>query len=143
MNGVKRTAYNSILFLLEHFPCVAVVGSRQVGKTTPLKQVRPKSPHFDLERRQDFESIQRDPDFFLTQYPQPILIDEAQLFPGLFPALRVAIDSDRTRKGRYLISGSSSPELTKQLSESLAGRIAVFHQLNVYKYYSTTLGSCS
>jgi predicted AAA+ superfamily ATPase len=52
------------------------------------------------------------------------VIDEAQLAPPLFAALRVAIDRDRQRKGRFLLSGSSSPELVKQISESLAGRIA-------------------
>jgi hypothetical protein len=125
MHGVKRTALNSIKYLLKHFPCVAVIGARQVGKTTLLKQVMPEQPFFDLEKRADLDRISSDPDFFLSQYADPIIIDEAQSLPALFPALRVAIDAQRTRKGRFLISGSSSPQLRRQLNESLAGRIAV------------------
>jgi predicted AAA+ superfamily ATPase len=126
MHEIKRTAQTSILYLLKHFPCVAVIGARQVGKTTLLKQVLPDNPFFDLEKRSDFDRISRDPDFFLSQYDQPIVIDEAQILPQLFPALRVAIDANRGQKGRYLISGSSSPQLQQRLNESLAGRIAVF-----------------
>lgn len=126
MHNIKRTAQASILYLLQHFPCVAVIGARQVGKTTLLKQALPNGPFFDLEKRSDFERISRDPDFFLSQYESPIVIDEAQILPQLFPALRVEIDAKRGQKGRWLISGSSSPQLRQQLNESLAGRMAVF-----------------
>jgi len=56
---------------------------------------------------------------------QPIAIDEAQLLPELFPALRVAIDKDRKAYGRYLLTGSSSPALLSSISESLAGRVGI------------------
>lgn len=126
MHDLERTALKSIHLLLEHFPCVAILGTRQVGKTTLLKQVLPKAPFFDLEKRSDFERIQRDPDFFLSQYNQPIVIDESQIFPGIFPALRVAIDAKRHKNGQFLISGSGSPDLLHHINESLAGRIATF-----------------
>lgn len=70
-----------------------------------------RTPRFDLERQADATRIRSDPDFFLSQWHAPIVLDEAQLYPDLFPALRVAIDEDRVRKGRYLFSGSSSPAL--------------------------------
>lgn len=126
MNDIKRACFQSIHYLLKRFPCVAVLGARQVGKTTLLKQAYPGRPLFDLEKQSDFDRIQRDPDFFLSQYADPIIIDEAQRLPSLFPALRVAIDRNRHKNGRYLISGSSSPALLSQLTESLAGRIALF-----------------
>lgn len=126
MHDIQRTCVKSIKYLLKHFPCVAVLGARQVGKTTLLKQVYPNASFFDAERRTDYDRIKRDPDFFLSQYNHPIVIDEAQSLPDLFKALRVAIDSKRKINGRYLISGSSSPELLKQINESLAGRIAIF-----------------
>jgi predicted AAA+ superfamily ATPase len=126
MHGIKRTAVDSICELLKRFPCVAILGARQVGKTTILKQVLPNARLFDLENRNDFQRIQSDPDFFLSQQKEPIAIDEAQLLPEFFSALRVAIDADRTTNGRFLISGSSSPELLKHITETLAGRIALF-----------------
>lgn len=137
MYGIKRTCIESIHYLLKHFPCVAIVGARQVGKTTLLKQVLPDVPFFDMERRQDFERIKRDPDFFLSQVNTPIIIDESQLLPQLFPALRVAIDEKRNVNGRFLMSGSSSPELLKQINESLAGRIALF-ELSGFSLEETT-----
>lgn len=126
MPDIKRASIPSIHYLLNNFPCVAILGARQIGKTTLLKQLLPKAPLFDLEKQADYQRIQRDPDFFLSQHDNSIKIDEAQLLPELFPALRVAIDQKRSRNGQYLISGSSSPELLKHITESLAGRMAVF-----------------
>jgi uncharacterized protein len=77
-----------------------------------------------MENSTDRQQLQADPDLFFRLHADKIIIDEAQLAPPLFSALRVAIDRDRSRKGRFLLSGSSSPELVKQISESLAGRAA-------------------
>jgi len=126
MSTIKRTAVPALHRLLEQFPCVAVLGARQVGKTTLLRQVLPDAPFYDLERRGDFDRIQRDPDFFLSQQDGPIIIDEAQLLPEIFPALRVAIDSRREKTGQFLLSGSGSPDLAGRINETLAGRIATF-----------------
>jgi hypothetical protein len=126
MNDIKRACFQSIQYLLKRFPCVAVLGARQVGKTTLLNQIYPRRHRFDLEKQADFDRIQRDPDFFLSQYAEPIIVDEAQTLPSLFPALRVAIDRNRRKNGQYLISGSSSPALLSKLTESLAGRMALF-----------------
>jgi len=126
MHDIKRSAVSAVSYLLKHFPCVVVLGARQVGKTTLLKQVLPNKPFFDLESRTDCERIQRDPEFFLSQQEGPTVIDEAQTLPALFSALRVAIDRHRDKKGLYLLSGSSSPDLLKHITESLAGRAAIF-----------------
>jgi predicted AAA+ superfamily ATPase len=107
---------------------VAIVGPRQCGKSTSLKQFQNDHNHwkyFDLEKHADYEYITRDPDLFLNKNPNHIIIDEAQTSPEIFSALRVAIDSDRLNSGRFLLSGSSSPELLSSISESLAGRIAI------------------
>ncbi len=127
MTGRPRDCLSSLQYLLKNFPAVAVLGSRQSGKTTLLKQLLPKAPFFDLEKQSDYDRIAKDPEFFLSQYSnQTIILDEAQHLPSLFDALRVAIDKYRQKNGRFLISGSSSPELLKNISESLAGRIATF-----------------
>jgi len=125
MQDIERSLVSSVCKLLRLFPCVAVLGARQTGKTTLLSQVLPNAPRFDLEKSSDYETITTDPLFFLTHQPCPLILDEAQLCPDLFKALRVKIDENRSQKGQFLLSGSSSPELLHQISESLAGRIAI------------------
>jgi len=110
--------------LLSHFPCVVLTGVRQCGKTTLLGSLPGHWQHFDMENSADRQQVLADPDMFLRLHSQELVIDEAQLVPPLFSALRVAIDRDRSKKGRFLLSGSSSPELTRHMSESLAGRVA-------------------
>jgi uncharacterized protein len=118
--------YKKLLFeYLELFPCVAILGVRQCGKTTMLKELPKDWKIFDLEKESDYQIIARDTDLFLRLNKNHIAIDESQLHPKLFPALRVAIDNDRNKKGRFVLTGSSSPELIKSISESLAGRVGL------------------
>lgn len=111
--------------LLVLFPCVAILGVRQAGKTTLLQTLPPEWKRFDLERASDGQVIAADPDLFFRLNPSKVGIDEAQVLPGLFPALRVAIDERRGEPGRFVITGSSSPAITRAISESLAGRVAI------------------
>jgi uncharacterized protein len=121
---MKRRYESLLKKYLADFPCVVVLGVRQCGKTTLLKTLPQTWQIFDLERRNDFEVFAHDPDLFLRLNPRKVAIDEAQLYPPLFSALRVAIDDRRNETGRFVITGSSSPELLKQVSETLAGRVA-------------------
>jgi predicted AAA+ superfamily ATPase len=110
-------AYSSI------FPICAVIGPRQVGKTTLALEYAKKFTnvvHFDLEDPVDFEKLQN-PKQFLPINKELIIIDEIQKSPHLFSYLRVFVDKNPTVF--ILILGSSSPDLTKQSGESLAGRI--------------------
>jgi len=125
LQGMER-AYSDLLDeLLGLFPCVAIVGVRQCGKTTLLQKLPEPWRIFDLERIGDYQLISRDPDLFFRLHSDAVALDEAQLLPSIFPALRVAIDAERNRCGRFIITGSSSPDLISAISESLAGRVAI------------------
>lgn len=122
---MRRSYENLLQEYLTQFPCVAVIGARQCGKTTLLKSLDDSWRIFDLERGADFQAVTDDPDLFLSLHPDKIAIDEAQIHPALFPAMRVAIDNDRQKAGRFIITGSSTPELTRSITESLAGRVGI------------------
>ncbi len=124
MKPKTRLLGQKINRLLEFFPVVAVVGSRQCGKSTLVKALRPEWQYYDLERPDDFQLITSDPIGFFRLRREKIIIDEAQQYPQIFSVLRGIIDEDRGAAGRYLLTGSSSPEIVKGMSESLAGRIA-------------------
>ncbi len=116
--------------LLARNPVVGIVGARQVGKTTLarslISQVRGPAHYFDLENPED-EARLGDPMLVLKELKGLVVIDEIQRLPGLFPVLRVLADR-RPRQARFLVLGSASPELLRQGSETLAGRI-VYHEL--------------
>ena len=122
---MKRYTLNFIEELLSYFPCVAITGVRQCGKTTLINQLPKEWRIFDLEKGNDYDLISRDTDLFFRLNADFIALDEAQLQPSIFPALRVAIDANRNKKGRFIITGSSSIDLLHSISESLAGRVAI------------------
>jgi hypothetical protein len=113
--------------LLRQFPVVAIVGARQVGKTTLAQQVhgaRGPVHRFDLESERD-RALLSEPLLALEGLRGLVVLDEIQRRPDLFPALRVLADR-RPVRARFLVLGSASPELLRQSSESLAGRIAYY-----------------
>lgn len=114
-----------ILYALNHFPCIVLLGARQVGKTTLARSLK-KADYFDLESTTHYNLISKDIAFFLSRASETVVLDEAQLLPALFKELRVHIDKNRKKNGQFIITGSSSPELLKNISESLAGRVAIF-----------------
>jgi hypothetical protein len=122
---MKRAYENLLRSYLDRFPCVALIGVRQCGKTTMLETLPAQWKRYDLERRADYQVVSRDPDTFFRLNPRHIAIDEAQILPPIYSALRVAIDERRSERGRFVITGSSSPDLLRSVSESLAGRVAV------------------
>jgi len=106
-------------------PAVALLGPRQCGKTTLARQLSStsKSTYFDLENPVDLARLS-EPMTALESLRGLIVIDEVHRHPDLFPILRVLLDRKPIR-ARFLILGSASPELLRQSSETLAGRIAI------------------
>lgn len=125
---IKRTQTENIQSLLKQFPAVAILGARQTGKTTIARQIRSTSEgsvlYLDLEMDSHLRRIEYDAELYLSQHKDSlVIIDEIQRKPQLFALLRALIDEHRV-SGRFLILGSSSPQLVRGVSESLAGRIA-------------------
>ncbi len=116
---------------LRQFPILALLGSRQVGKTTLAREFAKTweglAYHFDLEDPDDQARLS-DPAFVLRPLKGLVVIDEIQMRPDLFPLLRVLADRPET-PARFLILGSAAPELLRNAAESLAGRVS-FHELD-------------
>jgi predicted AAA+ superfamily ATPase len=143
MPDKKRLLAEKIKSLLQMFPAVAVIGPRQCGKSTLVKAIAPDWKYYDLERPDDYQLITSDPLGFFSRQRDKTIIDEAQQFPDLFTVLRNVIDQDRKAIGRFLLTGSSSPEIVKGLSESLAGRIATIElwPFKMVEFYEKPLPS--
>ena len=118
---LKRQVTEELRQRLTAYPAVALLGPRQCGKTTLGQALG--GAYFDLEQpaerlRLDLEWADR------VAGPDLLVLDEAQSWPEVFPRIRGAIDALRKRNGRFLLLGSVSPTLVRQISESLAGRLS-------------------
>lgn len=126
---IQRHIQQVLTERLESVPVVALLGPRQVGKTTLAKSITVDKPivYIDLERPSDLAKLE-DPELFLTAHRGSIVVlDEIQRLPHVFPLLRSLVDERRElgeRSGHFLLLGSATPELLRQGSETLAGRIS-------------------
>lgn len=126
---IARRKQRIVVDRLNEFPAVALLGPRQVGKTTLAHRIAEgrASVYLDLEAAPDLAKL-ADPALYLSAHENELVVlDEVQRMPGLFQALRGLIDQGRRRgkrTGRFLLLGSASMDLLQQSSESLAGRIA-------------------
>ena len=123
---VEREITKTVISRLENYPAVALLGARQVGKSTLAGMVInqfQKAIHLDLERPADIAKL-TDPEAFFSQFSDHLIcLDEIQRTPDIFPILRVVIDRNQ-RNSQFLILGSASRDLIRQSSESLAGRLS-------------------
>lgn len=128
---------------LRGFPVVAILGPRQIGKTTLADQIAASwktRVRFDLESPADLARL-GDPLGALEPLRGLVVLDEIQRVPELFPILRVLADRPRT-PARFLVLGSASPDLLRQSSETLAGRIA-YHDLSGFRLDEVGAGNLS
>ena len=126
---IRRRLTTLLQQRLEQFPAVALLGPRQVGKTTLARGlgVNAGSVYLDLENPQDLAKLEDPRGYLQSHRGKLVILDEVQRLPGLFQVLRGLIDEgieSGIASGQYLLLGSASMELLKQSSESLAGRIA-------------------
>lgn len=128
--------------LLQRYPVVGIIGARQVGKTTLAHALIEKIPgtasFFDLENPEDMAKL-NEPMLALKGLRGIVVIDEIQRHPDLFPVLRVLADRPKM-PARFLVLGSASPELLRQSSETLAGRI-YYHELGGFSVEEVGAGN--
>ena len=110
--------------LLNQFPTVLITGARQVGKSTLIQKTVPQYEYITFDDPLQLEQAKEEPHLFLLNHAQSVILDEVQYAPEIFPLLKLQIDQKK-QNGLYLLSGSQAFELMKNVSESLAGRIAI------------------
>ena len=127
---IQRSLEPVVRRAAQEFPAVVVSGPRQSGKTTLLTRLFGNSHGYvSLDLPDVRAAAAADPRGFLKRYPPPVIFDELQSAPGLLPYIKEAIDTNRRRKGQFLLSGSQNLLLTEQVTESLAGRVAMLRLL--------------
>ena len=126
---LKRIAEERVLRYLNLFPVLGLTGPRQSGKSTLLRHLLPGYRYVTFDDFQLVEFFNHDPKAFLNQYDNDVIFDEVQLVPELFSYIKIAVDNDRERYGKYILTGSSQFSYLKKASESLAGRIGLMSLL--------------
>ncbi len=110
------------------YPIVTILGPRQSGKTTLVRDCFPNKPYVNMEAVDIQELAKSDPNGFLKQYPEGAILDEIQRVPELLSYIQVIVD-EKDVKGLYILTGSHQLELHQAITQSLAGRTALLHLL--------------
>ena len=126
MKYLPRCLGEEILSAVRHFPAILVTGPRRSGKTTLLRHLFPKATHILLEDQDIVARVKSDPRGFLENLREPVLLDEIQNAPELLNYIRTRIDKAPEKHGRWFLTGSQEAPLMKGVTESMAGRVAVF-----------------
>ena len=133
---IRRNIESRLINLLNYFPAVAILGPRQAGKTTLVKEIRKQlnreSIYLDLENPVDLGALEHPVEFLNSVTNKTVIIDEIQRKPDLFPILRTLIDNNRINS-RFILLGSASPQLLFLSNETLAGRI-VYLELTPFEF---------
>lgn len=119
-----RSLASALREALSDTPVVCLVGPRQCGKTTLARVLKPERAFVSLDHPPFLDAASADPAGFMGSLPRDVTIDEVQRAPGLLPAIKLAVDTDR-RPGRFLLTGSADLLLVPSVTESLAGRMEV------------------
>ncbi|PCJ25766.1 MAG: ATPase [Rickettsiales bacterium] len=127
----KRTSTKLINDISQTFPVLLITGPRQVGKTTLLKMCADETRNYvTLDNMEARQLAQTDPALFLQTYKAPLIIDEVQYAPQLFSYIKILVDREE-KNGMFWLTGSQKFHLMKNVSETLAGRIAILDLLGL------------
>ena len=125
---VNRTLETTLLQASQAFPVILLTGPRQVGKTTLLEQCSDGRGYVTLDNLDDRALAKNDPALFLQRYAPPLIIDEVQYAPELFSYIKIAADKSK-QKGLFWLTGSQKFHLMNNITETLAGRVAIIDML--------------
>lgn len=125
---ISRIIKEAIAVYKEKYPVVAVTGPRQSGKTTMLKALFADYAYVSLENPDNREFAESDPNGFLRAYPGKVILDEVQRVPHLFSYIQSWVD-ESGQMGQFILSGSQNFHLMHNITQSLAGRVALFKLL--------------
>lgn len=141
MDYKNRTLKDTILEISKIFKIILLTGMRQIGKTTFLKNLKEEVENKKIENRKyvtldnpnDLILAKDNPNFFLETYSPPVLMDEIQYAPSLFPYIKMLVDNSN-EKGLIWMTGSQQFNLMKNITESLAGRVVIIDMLGFSIY---------
>ncbi|WP_299978204.1 ATP-binding protein [Desulfobacula sp.] len=123
---IERSLSKKILSMTKSFPVITLTGPRQSGKTTLVRWLFPDYEYINLENLNDLHAVQEDPLRFLKAFSSTgVIIDEAQKLPELFSYLQGIVDESK-QMGKFILTGSQNFLLLEKITQSLAGRVAVF-----------------
>jgi predicted AAA+ superfamily ATPase len=127
MADLERTLGPVIKKMAKGFRVILLNGQQQVGKSTLLKNLSKgtKCGYVSLDDMNARKLARQDPELFLQQSPPPVIIDEIQYAPELFPYIKIYVDENRDTKGAFWLTGSQKYKLMQGVQESLAGRIGI------------------
>ncbi|MEL6721567.1 MAG: ATP-binding protein, partial [Bacteroidota bacterium] len=128
MSIIKRQLTSHIQDLLHKYPILALTGPRQSGKTTLLKEFFFDYRYVSLENIDERTFAEEDPNGFLKKYNEKVIFDEVQRSPHLFSYLQTIVDQSG-QMGQFILSGSQNFHLLERITQSLAGRVAIFKLL--------------
>lgn len=127
MSFSHRLIEKEILKAAKSFSALIVTGPRRAGKTTLLKKIFPHADYYLLEDPDLISRIQIDPKGFLSTLKKPVILDEIQNVPEILNYVRTLIDQTPKKKGQWIFTGSQEHSMMKGVTESMAGRAALFH----------------
>lgn len=122
---IRRKIGSKLLEISKQVPVVTVIGPRQSGKTTLVKEYFPEYSYVNLEDPINRTLATEDYKGFFASFKEPLIIDEVQRVPELLSAIQVMVDEDREKNGRFILTGSHQPNLQKGIAQSLAGRTSI------------------
>jgi uncharacterized protein len=123
---IKRDIQQSLLKAAKKIGVISIMGPRQSGKTTLVKAKFPHHKYYNLEDIRLRERISQDPKQFINNHNYGIILDEVQKYPELLSYIQIAIDED-FKPAKFVLTGSENLLLSEKISQTLAGRVAIFH----------------
>ena len=125
---IPRQISSKIFEHVKKMPVLAITGPRQSGKTTLVKHLFPNYSYLNLENLVEREFAETDPIGFLKNHPKGLILDEIQNVPELFSFIQTIVD-DTGEQGKFVLTGSNNFLLLEKITQSLAGRVTIFHLL--------------